>query len=360
MTLTREWLDENVHNLQHVYLNLECPFCGNKAHVSCECGNDVFCVERKDWSRQFNSMFSFPCALDGNIITWFATDPDKNDFERAKLTCPNCAKEVLAARFCEISDAKDVDPSDRIREIKELQKNREQAAALQKKQEQERADKLRMEKALSGRDNAIVLLTDLIRAPVLILDSNIWMNPGYDSFFSALGDLLRQKSGILIIYGPQFDEICNVKRKSPYGSNQNRSARCSLNRIELLQSAGLLQIEPLTIDADVGVYADPLIVKLIVKHTSQGTAVSFVSDDMELRIRVRGLAGKGPGTLSIIQGRDFLPLCQNYCIAGGLSFKDIDVDKYYSQFSNDDAEVEKTNDTDGYDSGDNDDDSQQK
>ncbi|MDR2114799.1 MAG: hypothetical protein LBP87_00300, partial [Planctomycetaceae bacterium] len=134
-------------------------------------------------------------------------------------------------------------------------------------------------------------LISFINVPCFVIDSNIWMNENYDALFSAIRSVLQQHSQQLVLYGVQFDEICNVKKKTGkdggIGNERNRRARLAINRVEQFQKMGLLRIEPVTIDAKIGAYADPMIVKLLVNAAKKNKETCFISDDKELRIRVR-------------------------------------------------------------------------
>lgn len=153
-------------------------------------------------------------------------------------------------------------------------------------------------------------IRETVLAPSLVVDSNIWMNEDYDNFFAVLRRCVREKSDQLVLYGPQFDEMCNIKRKADYGEDRNRRARLAINRIEALQKEDLLRIEPVTIDPDRSAYADPMIVKLLVAHAKRAKNLCFVSDDKELRIRVREhLRRAAPDRFSIIEGTELLDDC---------------------------------------------------
>jgi hypothetical protein len=329
-----------------------CPHCCTEAPLACDhCGNDILTVKKHcslfnasslqffdlncslcstDWECNGFDCFKTHCEINGS------REPYKLDeLERtAAVKCSKCHKRISFIRHFELWKSEGIDPEQRVRELAE--KKRAQTA-----NEEARAK----DRAMSGRAKAIEFIRDLTLVPALILDSNIWMNPGYDPLFQALEDCLKAADGALTLYGPQFDEICNVKRKTAYGTPSNRGARCALNRIERMQTSNRLHIEPLSIDAEFKVYADPLIVKLIVTQTKQGTAVAFLSDDMELRIRVRGLASKGPGKLRIIEGKDLLPMCRDYCVAGGLGFDDLDIDKCYNEIAGNDEQASRSNGT---------------
>ncbi len=145
-------------------------------------------------------------------------------------------------------------------------------------------------------------IDELLRATV-ILDSNIWMNPSLDDFFHRLRIAVRTGPHVLTLFGPQFDEICNIKDRAPYASKRGRLARLALSRIEAMQGAGCLQIDPLVLQAHPRAYADPRILTLIDRLTGDGQTVHFVSDDRELRIRARQIADQKPGSMTVCTSR---------------------------------------------------------
>ena len=319
--ISPKWLDKHVGNGKQVNLTLTCPFCDTTTRLSCSnCGNEVLTSE------QCGSKFFFNCKADNNQVADFSyhedTDKDVHEFKGKTLCCTSCGREVPTSLFCEISYAS---IEDSLRQLYKKAPKEKRALAQGKK--------IRREKTVTDREKVLNFLSDLMLSPGLILDSNIWMNPGYDPFFKALEDILPQAGRILTLYKPQFEEICNVKRKTRYGSGRNRAARSALDRIERLQLSGLLNIEPLAIDGDDNTSTGPLIIKLIAARTSHGTDVSFLSDDTELRIRARGLMGRSEGAIFVFHGLDFLPMCRDYCIAGTLEFEDADIGKYLMRLS---------------------------
>ena len=68
----------------------------------------------------------------------------------------------------------------------------------------------------------------------LIIDYNIWMDdrPHYDEFMSVFRYLLKQFNILYTFYGPQFDEICNKKKRTGYGESANRRSRTAIKRIK--------------------------------------------------------------------------------------------------------------------------------
>src|SRR5690606_11832445 len=81
--------------------------------------------------------------------------------------------------------------------------------------------------------------------------------------------------------------ITNLKRSKKFGSPQNARARIAINRIELLQTSGRLQITGVLDNARRDAYADPWLVRLVVRAVDENRAVVLLSDDRELRVRLR-------------------------------------------------------------------------
>jgi len=158
--------------------------------------------------------------------------------------------------------------------------------ANQKKYEQSR------QTAISTQEKCRRNISDFIEnncilSSFLVIDSNIWMSREYAVFFDILEEHLKNQSKCLTLYGPQFDEICNIKKNTDFGEDKNLLARMAIDRIDKLNEKGLLKIEPITIESERGAYADPLIIRLLAKITQTDTQAILLSDDKELRIRVR-------------------------------------------------------------------------
>jgi len=121
----------------------------------------------------------------------------------------------------------------------------------------------------------------------LVIDSNIWMNERYEPFFDVLLLACKNKNHKIELLASQFDEISNIKKKSDYKDPTNRRARLAISRIERFQKENLLTIQRITVDAKNFSYADPEIVTTIISMVKKGVECIFISDDIELRIRVR-------------------------------------------------------------------------
>ena len=231
---------------------------------------------------------------------------------------------------------------------KEEEQQREQALAfeMQEKERQMREEALRIkeeeERRQKEEDSRTILeinsyFEKYILKDTILLDSNIWMGPEYESFFIFLREQLRSNDKKIVLYGPQFDEICNIKKKTYYKTPKNVRSRIAINRIEDFQLNELLTIKPLTIDAERGAYADPLIIKMVLGLLENNEKVVFISDDKELRIRIRGLSEDKKKNCVVVPGTDLIDKAKSYCRIKNLFYEEQNIENYYSDV---DAELD--------------------
>jgi hypothetical protein len=165
----------------------------------------------------------------------------------------------------------------------------------------------------------------------IIIDSNIWMNRAYDVFFVTLEKQLLNAGRVIELFGPQFDEICNIKKRTSFGGGQNSSARCAIGRIEDFQLKEILKIRPLSIDAKQGAYADPLIIKILLEHTNNDESAVLVTDDIELRIRTREFISEKRNLCAILSGKELIEMSVDYCDVNGFVYEKADLNDYYEK-----------------------------
>lgn len=187
-----------------------------------------------------------------------------------------------------------------------------------KREEQERAmaeeRRIKLEeerdKVIKDAMEQLLLFAEWL-TPAMVIDSNIWMNERYDSFFSCIRLACLIKKYRIELFGVQFDEISNIKKAAQYGDARNARARIAINRIEALQKDNFLRVIPITVDAKRGAYADPLIVKVLAQQSREGKKCTFFSDDKELRVRVRQhLSDYAEADWQIVEVENHLPTCE--------------------------------------------------
>jgi hypothetical protein len=122
----------------------------------------------------------------------------------------------------------------------------------------------------------------------LIVDSNIWMNNEYDGFFYVLEEACREKNGYaLALDAEQFEEIRRIGSSAEYGPERSHRARWALERIEQLQKKGLLTISSPALDPKPVPQGDSRVFQQIEAAANEDKAIALVTDDRDLRIRVR-------------------------------------------------------------------------
>ncbi|RMG03038.1 MAG: hypothetical protein D6741_02835 [Planctomycetota bacterium] len=154
------------------------------------------------------------------------------------------------------------------------------------------------------------LMQDVLKGR-LIIDSNIWMNEKYDAFFVVLEQVLVDTGRKIELYGPQFDEICNIKHRTNFNSAKGRRSRLALSRIEHFQKRRILSIRPIRIDRNRFAYADPLILRLLVCAPKNNMPTCLITDDRELRIRAREICRRARSAEpTLFEVHDLLPHCR--------------------------------------------------
>lgn len=191
-----------------------------------------------------------------------------------------------------------------------LRKRAAKIALTAHKEKQKEDEQLRRQQIIASADIFLPSFFQMLRQ-CIVIDSNIWMNENYEDFFSVLNWACRKQGYVLALFGPQFDEITNIKKNTAFGEDKNKRARLAINRIETFQKQNMLNIHPVTLDSKPGAYADPLIVKLLASQAKQGIDCTFISDDKELRIRVRQhLSDQATGKWEIVEMSDLIPNCK--------------------------------------------------
>jgi hypothetical protein len=221
-------------------------------------------------------------------------------------------------RFLKIRRERELERQQTFEQEREFELRRLDQLRLEEDQrrEQVRIDEerrlLRIKNEDENRQNAIRLGAEaharFLRylTPCLLFDSNVWMHENYDALFDGLIQQFCVAGYVLVLPGFQFDEISGVKKRSDYDDPKGRRARIAISRVEVLQKSGYLRIANVTEDAKANVYADPLLLKMMLESASRGVASTFVANDIELRIRVREHLSQVSETLWQVVGADEL------------------------------------------------------
>jgi len=114
------------------------------------------------------------------------------------------------------------------------------------------------------------------------IDSNIYM----DERFTELFDLLLEHTFDILLLEVQYQEIYRCKKSDQ--PEKAKSARRAFYYIDKLQEQGSLRIEGLDIQDVKKAYADPELIERIIKDLKQGKNIVFITEDRDLKIRLRG------------------------------------------------------------------------
>jgi hypothetical protein len=161
---------------------------------------------------------------------------------------------------------------------------------LERQLEQERIKRIKRHQSISSSfKKSMMFLRENLFLDCLIIDSNIWMDDRteYENFMSVFRFLLKSFSICYIFYGPQFEEICIIKKRTEYGEPANQRSRAAIKRIEILSKENLLEITPVNFELEYPGHVDPLLIKLLLMDAKKGKSVALLSNDIELRIRAR-------------------------------------------------------------------------
>lgn len=302
-------------------LILQCPNCGEKIHhpgetpkiaersidqmgpgLSWEYEVQVGCLMCSGCS---SVLYDFPRGQTSCSIEQFA--------ENAKVSCPGCKKfekhktwKYASLRWFDSEEnpleecvPEEIKSARSALEIENAQSEQQLLEEESKRKENLLEEVLKLQGELAP--SAVSFFEDLLSTDSLIIDSNIWMNDQFDDFFSALIIAMKQAGKGMKISSPQLDEICNIKRNSEYRSSQSKSSRCALKRIEVFQINDLLHACSIDAEAKKTVHVDPLLIETVLKQLKEGITTSFVTNDVELRIRLRALASTHLDKLKIFE-----------------------------------------------------------
>ena len=118
----------------------------------------------------------------------------------------------------------------------------------------------------------------------LLIDSKVWMSDECGSFFYVLEQACREKGGYkLVIDAEQLEEMRGIRG----AVDQSHRAELAVERIEQLRNKGLLAVSEAKLVSDPALEGEPLIIRQLDSATRAGRTTTFVTDDREMRIKVR-------------------------------------------------------------------------
>lgn len=132
-------------------------------------------------------------------------------------------------------------------------------------------------------------LHDLVMG-CLVIDTDIWMDIGYDPFFKALKAVCMSERCHLLLPAIQLAAINNLVSVSPAGSKHHVGAILALSRIEDLQKSRCLKVDKESFSKEV-VPADQVLSTILLAYAGQYPDVSCMTRDPETRRRIQGGLG---------------------------------------------------------------------
>jgi len=155
--------------------------------------------------------------------------------------------------------------------------------------EQERRQREREEERIIHENNSKQFeseLISIIKGHSVIIDSNLWMDYDFESFFGGLLTILNKYEYILNLCAAQLYEIHNIKTKPKY-SGQGNKANKAIKRIEKYQVEKVLKINSISCREDKKAYADPAILEYLISEYPKNGGITLITNDKTLRVRAR-------------------------------------------------------------------------
>ena len=170
--------------------------------------------------------------------------------------------------------------------LKQKEKKKEREELIK---EQERRQREREEERIIHENNSKQFeseLISIIKGHSVIIDSNLWMDYDFESFFGGLLTILNKYEYILNLCAAQLYEIHNIKTKPKY-SGQGNKANKAIKRIEKYQVEKVLKINSISCREDKKAYADPAILEYLISEYPKNGGITLITNDKTLRVRAR-------------------------------------------------------------------------
>jgi hypothetical protein len=151
---------------------------------------------------------------------------------------------------------------------------------------------------------------------VLVIDTPVWCNDNYASFFNALSIVLATNNKKLLLFDKQRDEIMISEEKTDAADDQTAKAYVTKQLIKQFSDKNLITLEPMDVSDEHDITYEPLPIKLLICAAKKSRNVTFLSDNRELIARARTvLKSRKIGITVIDYLEDLMPTCTEYCSA---------------------------------------------
>ena len=151
---------------------------------------------------------------------------------------------------------------------------------------------------------------------VLVIDTPVWLNEKYASFFNALSIVLAANNKKHLLFDEQRDEIMMRAQQTFESAGQSKTVHDAQSPLKqfLDNNLNLIICEPL--DSSDEIADEPLPLKLLVCAAKKSRNVTLISDNRELIDRASAvLKSRKIGMTVIDYLEGLMPRCNEYCVA---------------------------------------------
>ena len=144
---------------------------------------------------------------------------------------------------------------------------------------------------------------------VLVIDTPVWLNEKYASFFNALSIVLAANNKKHLLFDEQRDEILMTAQQTFESAGQSKAVHDAKSPLKQFMDNNLIIREPLDISDEIA--DEPLPIKLLVCAAKKSRNVTLISDNRELIDRARAVLKSRKIGLTVIDYlEDLMPGCQ--------------------------------------------------
>ena len=161
-------------------------------------------------------------------------------------------------------------------------------------------------------------LRDLLR-DAAVIDSTVWQNENYGSFFEALSILLAVTGEKFILYDCQLQELTNTPDKPDAQEGLQKKIAQAKALIGKLRARDVIARETADISSlEAGASAGPAAVQALILAARTSRNVTLVSDNRGLIAQARKAMKQRKTGITIIDNlEDLEAACRKYCAAVG-------------------------------------------
>lgn len=156
----------------------------------------------------------------------------------------------------------------------------------------------------------------LLLRDIVVIDTPIWIDETYGSFFNAFSIVLGANNKKMIVFDTQRDEIMKSKHATDEENTWPVAAHGAHTALKQLLDNNLITIEP-AVFTEENAHTDlPPTLKVLISAGEKSRNVTLVSNDRKLIDRARKLLKNQKVGITIIDDlEELIPECAAYCSA---------------------------------------------